>query len=137
MKRALLLLGHGSRAREANEAMYAIMDILRRTAGFEIVEAGFMELNPPTIADGMAVCVEQGAQTIIVIPYFLHMGRHVQKDLPETVQALREKYPQVTIRMGRHIGFHPKLAEIVRERIEEAESVGIAGGSGDGHHAQV
>lgn len=134
MKRALLLLGHGSRAREANEAMYAIMEILRGTAGFDIVEAGFMDLNPPSIEEGMAACVAQGAETIVAIPYFLHMGMHVQKDLPATIQALSENYPGVTVIIGKHIGFHPKLAEIIAERIRESEAAAVAAGAGNGNH---
>lgn len=128
MKKALLFLGHGSRAPEANEGMYQTMQTVKQMTEYEIVEAGFMDLNPPSIFEGAARCVAQGAAKILMIPYFLHLGRHVQRDLPNTVEELRGQYPDVEIILGRHIGFHPKLAEIIVERIGEVD--------GDGRKAQ-
>ncbi len=120
MKTAVLLLGHGSKAKEANDAMYATATLVKRLSGTDIVELGFMDLNPPTIPDGVAACVSQGAKRIVFIPYFLHLGVHVQQDLPALVDGLRRDYPGVEMIMGKHLGFHPKLAEIVMERIDEA-----------------
>ncbi len=126
MKKALLFLGHGSRAAEANEGMYRTMALVKDMTGYEIVEAGFMDLNPPSIPDAAATCVAQGATEILMIPFFLHFGRHVQRDLPETVEEMKAQYKGVRITLGPHIGFHPKLAEIVADRIREAEADGKA-----------
>lgn len=120
-KKALLFLGHGSRAKEANEAMYRVIDLVREATDFDIVEAGFLDLNPPLVAEAMEVCARKGAGRVLVMPYFLHLGMHVQRDLPRVIAELREQYPQVEIVLGRHIGFHPKLAEIFIERVQEAE----------------
>ncbi|MBI4318261.1 MAG: CbiX/SirB N-terminal domain-containing protein [Chloroflexi bacterium] len=120
MKEAVLLLGHGSRRAEANEGMYSTIEMVRRLAELEIVEAGFMGLNPPSIPEGVAACVAQGATKIVMIPYFLHLGRHVQSDLPGLVDQLRQQYPHVEILLGRHIGYDRRLAEIVVERVREA-----------------
>ena len=68
----------------------------------------------------------QGATEILMMPFFLHFGRHVQRDLPETVDELKRRYPGVEITLGPHIGFHPKLAEIIVDRIREAEADGQA-----------
>lgn len=122
MKKALLFLGHGSRASEANDGMYRTIALVKDLTGYEIVEAGFMDLNPPSIFEGAAACIAQGATSILMIPYFLHLGRHVQKDLPETVEELKRTHPGVAIKLGPHLGFHPKLAEIVVERIRETEA---------------
>lgn len=119
-----MFLGHGSRASDANEGMFRTMELVRELTGYGIVEAGFMDLNPPSIPDGAAACVAQGATEILMMPFFLHFGRHVQRDLPETVEELKRRYPGVQIKLGPHIGFHPKLAEIVVDRIREAEADG-------------
>jgi len=120
-KKALLFLGHGSRAREANEAMYGVIDLVREATDFDIVEAGFLDLNPPSVTEAMATCVRQGADRVLVMPYFLHLGMHVQRDLPRVIAELQAEHPQVEVVLGRHIGFHPKLAEIFVERIQEME----------------
>ncbi len=121
---AVLFLGHGSRAPEANEAMYRVLELFRRRSGYAIVEAGFMELSPPTIEEGVAACVRQGAGRILVIPYFLHLGRHVQRDLPRVIARCRQRYPRVEFVLGPHIGFHPLLVDILLERVREAEAGG-------------
>lgn len=124
MKKALLFLGHGSRAADANEGMYRTMEMVGQLSGYDIVEAGFMDLNPPSIPDGVAACVARGATEILMIPFFLHFGRHVQRDLPDILGELKGRYPDVQITLGPHIGFHPKLAEIIVDRIREAEANG-------------
>ncbi len=123
-KKALLFLGHGSRAADANDGMYRTMGLVKEMTGYEIVEAGFMDLNAPSIPEGAAACVAQGATMVLMIPYFLHLGRHVQRDLPNTVRELKQRYPGVEIVLGRHIGFHPKLAEIIVERVHEMDGDG-------------
>ena len=59
-----------------------------------------------------------------MIPFFLHFGRHVQRDLPDIMEELKRRYPGVQITLGPHIGFHPKLAEIILDRIRETETNG-------------
>lgn len=127
---AVLFLGHGSRAPEANEAMYRVMEAFRRRSGYRIVEAGFMELNPPSIEEGVAACVRQGAQRVLVIPYFLHLGMHVRQDLPAVIEACRRRHPQVEFVFGPHIGFHPLLVDILLDRVREAEAGGGAAAGG-------
>ena len=63
---------------------------------------------------------EAQAKRIILLPYFLHFGNHVQKDLPEYVKSSRQRHPDVVILLGPHLGFHRKLVEIAEERLFEA-----------------
>ena len=62
----------------------------------------------------------QGAQRILLVPYFLYMGAHVLEDLPEELELARQRYPKVEMVLGKHLGVHDKLAEIVVERIAES-----------------
>ncbi|MBI2873764.1 MAG: CbiX/SirB N-terminal domain-containing protein [Firmicutes bacterium] len=119
--RAILLLGHGSRAPKANVAIRKVAEHLRLREEYPIVEVAFLQLSPPSIEEGMATCVSQGATSVLMLPYFLHFGLHVQEDLPSVVDTLRGRYPGVEITLGHHIGFHPKLVEIVVERVQESE----------------
>ncbi len=63
---------------------------------------------------------EAQAKRIILLPYCLHFGNHVQKDLPEYVKSSRQRHPDVVILLGPHLGFHRKLVEIAEERLFEA-----------------
>lgn len=120
MKTAILLLAHGSRAKEANQGMYQVIGALRLQTRY-IIEVGFMGINSPSIEDGVAACINQGAGRIVMIPYFLHQGVHVQRDLPEKRAAASERYPDVDIILGDPLGFHPKMVEIVLDRFQKFE----------------
>jgi sirohydrochlorin ferrochelatase len=119
MKTAVLLMAHGSRIPEANDAVRDIAAMLKEMTRFEIVEVSFREQHLPNIQQGIDACVEAGAERIILMPYFLYMGAHVREDLPAEMAEAKQRYPRVGFVMGSHLGTHRKLAEIVAERIAE------------------
>ena len=119
MKTAILLMAHGSRIPEANDAVHAIAGMVKERAGYDIVEVSFREQHLPTIQQGIDACVARGAERILLIPYFLFVGAHVREDLPEEMAAAKKRHPNVMFAMGKHLGAHRKLAEIVAERIGE------------------
>jgi sirohydrochlorin ferrochelatase len=120
MKTAILLMAHGSRIPEANDAVREIAAMVQNMTGYDIVEVSFREQHFPNIQQGIDACVTKGAERIMLVPYFLYMGAHVQEDLPEEMARARERYPRVTFAMGTHLGVHRKLAEVVVERIAES-----------------
>lgn len=119
-KTAVLFLGHGSRARSAGEAMEALIAQAQRRADYEIVAWGYLEFAKPTIPEGVQRCIEAGATRLVAIPYFLHVGMHMVRDLPRVLREEREKYPGVEFVMGRHIGMHDDLVEVLLDRITES-----------------
>lgn len=120
METAILLMAHGSRIPEANHAVYEIAGMVKRMTGYDIVEVSFREQHEPNIQKGIDACVARGAERILLIPYFLYMGAHVLEDLPAELEEARERYPRVEMAMGKHLGVHRKLAEIVVDRIAES-----------------
>ncbi len=118
-KTAILLMAHGSRISEANDAAREIAHMVREMTGYDIVEVAFRELHLPDIQEGIDTCVAQGAQRILLIPYFLFIGAHVQHDLPEELEEGMRRHPGVKMVMGPHLGPHRKLAEVVVERIAQ------------------
>ncbi len=122
MKTAILLMAHGSRVAEANDAVHEIARMVKNFADYEIVEVSFRENHSPNIQEGIDACVAQGAQRILLVPYFLYMGAHVQEDLPKEMEQARQRHPGVEMAMGRHLGVHKRLAKLVIDRIEEAFS---------------
>lgn len=120
MKTAILMMAHGSRIAEANDAAREVARMVQEMTGFDIVEVSFRELHDPDIQSGIDACVARGAQRILLMPYFLFMGAHVQHDLPEEIEEARTRHPGLVMEMGGHLGAHRKLAEIEAERIREA-----------------
>ncbi|RII25373.1 MAG: sirohydrochlorin cobaltochelatase [Geobacter sp.] len=125
MKTAILLMAHGSRIPEANDAVHEIAAMVKEMTGYDIVEVSFREQHLPNIQQGIDACVAKGAKRVILMPYFLFVGAHVQEDLPEEMNRARERYPRVEFAMGTHLGVHRKLAEVEVARI--VESLAAAG----------
>ncbi len=120
MKTAILMMAHGSRISEANDAAREVAAMVKEITGFDIVEVSFRELHEPSIQQGIDACVARGAERILLMPYFLFMGAHVQHDLPEEIAEAKTRYPDLVMEMGSHLGAHRKLAEIEAERIGES-----------------
>jgi sirohydrochlorin ferrochelatase len=119
VKTALLLIAHGSRQEEANADLLHVATQLRER-GADIVEASFLELAEPEIEEGGVRCVAQGAERVILVPYFLSAGVHVRRDLAEARARLASRFPAVEFRLAEPLGRHPLLMEVVADRIREA-----------------
>jgi sirohydrochlorin ferrochelatase len=122
MKSALLLIAHGSREPEANADLHYVVSDMRRRGAYALVEACFLELAQPDIDAGAAHCVAQGAERVVLLPYFLSAGIHVRRDLTAAQQRLAERFAQVRFSLAEPLGRHPLLIEVVAQRAAEAES---------------
>jgi sirohydrochlorin ferrochelatase len=121
MRTALLLIAHGSRQEEANADLYHVVAEMRGRGRYPIVEASFLELAEPDIEQGGARCVDQGADRVVLVPYFLSAGVHVRRDLAEACRRLRARHPQVVFRLAEPLGRHPLLVEVVADRARQAD----------------
>jgi sirohydrochlorin ferrochelatase len=121
---ALLLIAHGSRQAQANDDLRHVATALR-DRGHGIVEPSFLELAEPTIDQGGASCVAQGAHRVVLVPYFLSAGVHVCRDLTEARQRLAERFPSVEFRLAEPLGRHPLLLDVVAARTEQALIAGL------------
>lgn len=120
---AVLFAGHGSRAPGAAEAMLAAVEHVRRKAIFPIVETGYLEMTQPDLPSALRTCVEQGAKRVLVVPYFLHHGMHIRRDIPGILRREAENYEGLSISMGRPIGLHADLAHVMIAGALETEGL--------------
>ncbi len=128
--KALLLIAHGSRRPEANADLVYVAEGLLARGRYPIVEVAYLELAEPAIPVGGARCVERGATEVILVPYFLSSGVHVEEDLRAFRDELATRFPAVRFRLAEPLGRHPLLLDVVEQRAEEAESGQWAVGSG-------
>ena len=76
---SLLLIGHGSSDKRARDAFLYTVKSLKKH--FQYVNFCFLELEPPNIEEGIRDCLASKPTSIFVLPYFLHKGIHIQKDI--------------------------------------------------------
>jgi sirohydrochlorin ferrochelatase len=122
MKTALLLIAHGSRQPEANDDLHTLADEMRYTGEYPLIEPAFLELAEPSIDTAARRCVAQGAERVILLPYFLAAGVHVNRDLQDARDRLSVEFPHVEFVLAQPLGPHPLLREIVLQRARAAES---------------
>jgi len=118
--RAILLVDHGSRRPDANALLDAVAEELGRRMPDHIVRVAHMEIAEPTLAQGFDACVEAGAREIVVHPYFLGPGTHTRKSIPSLVEAAAQRHPELRVRISEPLGLHPKLVDVIVERVEMA-----------------
>lgn len=111
----LLLIAHGSRRQDANDE---IRQLGERVAGladndYDGVVTAFLELAEPDIQQGIAKCIEQGAQSIVAMPYFLASGNHVIKDIPGEIACALAGKPAVDIEISQYLGSSDLMASLV------------------------
>jgi sirohydrochlorin ferrochelatase len=113
--KALLLIAHGSRRKQSNDEVYVLADKLKKNCAeqYDIVHAGFLELADTLIPDGIRQCVDDGATSIVVLPYFLNSGRHVIEDIPTEVNETKPLYPEVDIRIAPHLGASDLMMDLL------------------------
>jgi sirohydrochlorin ferrochelatase len=119
MKRAVVLVDHGSRAAAANAVLDEVAALLRRRLPERIVEVAHMELAPPTLAEALERCVAAGAREIVVHPYFLAPGAHATGDVPAQAAAAAARHPGVTVRVTAPLGAHPAIVDAILDRLDE------------------
>lgn len=110
----LLIVAHGSRRMASNDEVREVARCFDlQNHGFDKVAAAFLELDEPSIPQGLINAIEQGATEIVVLPYFLSAGRHVSEDIPAEVALVQKDYQNVTIKIAPYLGASDRMPEIL------------------------
>lgn len=122
-------MSHGSRSRKSREEVDALAARLTAKltaaagpAGPDsalIFESAFLDVETPSIPEGLETCVRRGATRITVLLNFLNSGKHVLADVPAAVRAFECSHPGVTCVLTPHIGSHPALDSLYLDLIKK------------------
>jgi len=118
-RRALLIVGHGSRNDQANGELVRFAAEIASARDGWLVSHAFMELAEPGFEQAIEALVEAGASEILVHLHFLAAGYHVREDVPKRVTSVRQRHPGLHIETTDPIGHDSRLAEIVLERMDD------------------
>ena len=117
MTGGIILFAHGSRIEAANEAVRSTAAQLARAGPFEHVQAAFLELGQPDLAGAVAQLAAKQIQRILVVPYFLTLGIHLERDLPALLHNISCNYNGLEILSTPPLDGHPALLEILLDRV--------------------
>ncbi|KAI8110401.1 hypothetical protein M9435_002076 [Picochlorum sp. BPE23] len=132
----VVVVDHGSKRALANDMLDGVVDLYKTLIEEDMMEEGLterdivavqkahMEIARPSILDAVRVCVQEyGAQDIVVAPYFLSKGRHIQEDIPYLVKEAEaivreESGLDVVCVVAEPLGVDRDVVEVVKRRVD-------------------
>ena len=119
MKICYLVIAHGSREREANQAFFEFLERFRQASQPRLVEGAFLELAKPSIPEGIEACIAKGAREIIILPMMFFPGRHVKEHIPRFIEEAKARYPEVDFHYAGPVSEHPMLLSLLEEKAKQ------------------
>ena len=120
MTKGIMICGHGSRAKIAEEEFALLAKGLRARYPDLPVEYGFLEYSAPNIHMGLDRLRDAGVTEILAVPGMLFAATHAKNDIPSVLTTYQEKNPGLEVRYGRELGLHPQMIAAFQARILEA-----------------
>jgi sirohydrochlorin ferrochelatase len=115
----VLVIGHGSSDRNAHDAFVHLANEIRPY--FRQVDYCFLELDSPNIESGIANLIARKPRVILMMPYFLHKGSHIKRDVLYDIELALKKHNFKDAYLSRHLGVDEKLVDLILERTAEVE----------------
>jgi len=115
---AVLLCGHGSRSSEGTAEFHSLVMQIQRAMPGQRVAAAFLELQSPTITEGLQDIYDQGVREIILQPVTLYNGTHTRHDIPEIMTEFRKKNPDLRLHYGSFLGLTPSIIEAATSAVK-------------------
>ena len=114
------MFGHGSSVESANDAVRAMAAELQRRRDMKRWRRLFSKAAQPDLRGAIDRLAGQDVEHVIVIPYFLTLGMHLQRDLPRLVEEIRAVHPGLEIQVTPPLDGHPALIDALLGRAREA-----------------
>jgi len=115
-----IVFAHGSRIESANQAVRQVAEQMA-ASGNHMVEPAFLELGVPDLSGAADRLIQRGATRIVVIPYFLTLGTHMQRDLPRLVEDISNAHQHIEVQLTPPLDGHPALMEALLDRARQAQ----------------
>lgn len=110
--KGIIVIGHGSRSKEAQKQFMNTVDMVRRKVDYP-VEGCFMELAKPGFDETVDKIVAEGATDILVYPLFLFAGIHIKEDVPQIIEEKLKSLTGIQMKMLKPLGDREEIADLV------------------------
>ena len=120
MSTGYIVFAHGSSVESANDAVRQVAVEVAQRGGYETVEAAFLEGGRPSLREAVGALAERGLPRVVVIPYFLTLGLHLQRDLPRIIQEIECAHPGLEIAVTPPLDGHQGMVDALLDRARES-----------------
>jgi len=115
----ILLIGHGSKDPNARMSLRYVADGLEER--YRSVKYCFLEIEEPNIKQGIEMSAQDNPNILVVMPYFLHKGVHVKRDIHEDLDFAITNSGINNILVSEHLGTDDGMIDLVLQRAREVE----------------
>lgn len=125
----VVIVDHGSKRAAANEMLDGVVGMYRdMMEGGEVVcvTKAHMELASPSILEAVKTCVyEHAVDLVVVAPFFLSRGRHIQEDIPNLVreaveEVRRDGRTRIECIVAEPLGLDAGVVAVMKKRVDDA-----------------
>ena len=117
---AYIVFAHGSSVESANDAVRAVAGEMAAQGGFAVVRAAFLDGGRPDLRGAIDEVAALGVTRVVVVPYFLTLGLHLQRDLPRLVDTLERAHPNLKVEVTPPLDGHPGMVTALVDRARES-----------------
>jgi sirohydrochlorin ferrochelatase len=117
---ALIVFAHGSSVESANHAVRIVANQVAERGGYETVQAAFLEGGRPNLREAVEIVAGLGHRRVVILPYFLTLGLHLQRDLPRLIEGIQGAYQELSIEVTPPLDTHPALVDALIDRAKES-----------------
>jgi sirohydrochlorin ferrochelatase len=115
--KALLLIDRGSREPGVKQELKKICSIAKYKTGYDYATYCFLEVVPPFIEEGIKRCLDNGADFISVMPYFLYPGMKLKDSVKRSAKICYIQDLRMAI--TKPLSYHSTLKEVLKDRITQ------------------
>jgi sirohydrochlorin ferrochelatase len=119
----LIVAAHGSRHKASAAEVAALAqkldDKVKADGSKDIQQVvhAFLQFCEPSIETVIQEVVDSGVDEVVVFPFFISAGSHVQTDIPQAVEKARQRYPDVQFHVTRHLGILDAIEDLILKEV--------------------
>jgi sirohydrochlorin cobaltochelatase len=116
-RQAMVLFAHGARDARWSLALGDLARRITRRRPQALVLQAFLEFQPPTLEESIAVAINAGCRRIDIAPVFWASGGHMATDVPPLLADLRVRHPALELQLLPVLSELPGLLDFIADAI--------------------
>jgi len=115
----VIVAAHGSRQKASAADVAALAQKLDHRVktndsnDIQQVVHAFLQFSDPSLETVIQALADKGVDEMVIFPFFISAGSHVQTDIPRAVDTARQKYPAVRFFITRHLGILDAVEDLI------------------------
>jgi sirohydrochlorin cobaltochelatase len=121
--KTVIVAAHGSRQKASAQEVAALAQTLdnkvKTDASNDIQQVvhAFLQFCSPSLETVIQMLADNGVEEIVIFPFFISAGSHVQSDIPRAVETARQKHPEVRFHITRHLGILDAVKDLILQEV--------------------